>query len=109
MLFGILLLMLGNGLHGTLPGVRREIEQFGTFEISIVMSAILYGFWGRADLCQILFDGLECSCLCCTGVFNFCDFDHLFTRGTSYYVDVWPIINRILFLRCIFRCGKQGQ
>ena len=96
---GILLLILVNGLHGTLPGVRREIEQLGTFEMFIVISAFLYGFWRRADVGQILFDALECSCLCGTGVLNFCDFDHLFSRGASYYVDVWPIINWILFLR----------
>ena len=40
----MLLLMLGNGLHGTLLGVRGEIEQFSTFEMSIVMSAYFTGF-----------------------------------------------------------------
>ena len=59
LLLGMLLLMLGNGLHGTLLGVRGEIEQLSTFEMSIVMSAYFIGFWGRADLCQILFDGLD--------------------------------------------------
>ena len=59
LMLGMLLLMLGNGLHVTLLGVRGEIEQFSTFEMSVVMSAYLWVFWGRADLCQILFDGLD--------------------------------------------------
>ena len=44
----MLLLMLGNGLHGTLLGVRGEIEQFSTFEMSIVMSAYFTGFLGAS-------------------------------------------------------------
>ena len=46
----MLLLMLGNGLHGTLIGVRGEIEQFTTFEMSIVMSAYFVGFLGASRL-----------------------------------------------------------
>ena len=34
LLFGMMLLMVGNGLHGTLLGVRGEIEQFSTFQMS---------------------------------------------------------------------------
>lgn len=44
LLLGMLLLMLGNGLHGTLLGVRGEIESFSTFEMSIIMSAYFAGF-----------------------------------------------------------------
>ena len=40
----MLLLMLGNGLYGTLLGMRREIEQFSMFEMSIVMSSYFVGF-----------------------------------------------------------------
>ena len=40
----MLLLMLGNGLYGTLLGVRGEIEQFSMFEMSIVMSSYFVGF-----------------------------------------------------------------
>ena len=50
LLLGMLLLMLGNGLHGTLIGVRGEIEQFTTFEMSIVMSAYFVGFLGASRL-----------------------------------------------------------
>ena len=59
LLLGMLLLMLGYELHGTLRGVRGEIEQFSMFELSIVMSAYFVEFLGRADLCQLLFDGLD--------------------------------------------------
>ena len=50
LLFGMMLLMVGNGLHGTLLGVRGEIEQFTTFQISIVMSAYFVGFLGASRM-----------------------------------------------------------
>jgi len=43
---GMFLLMIGNGLQGTLLGLRGEIEGFSTFEISLVMSAYFLGFLG---------------------------------------------------------------
>ena len=50
LLLGLTLLMLGNGLQGTLLGVRGEIEGFSTFEMSIVMSAYFAGFLGGSRL-----------------------------------------------------------
>ncbi|HAV08110.1 MAG TPA: MFS transporter, partial [Rhodobacteraceae bacterium] len=44
LLLGVLLLMIGNGLQGTLLGVRGSIEGFSTFEMSVVMSAYFLGF-----------------------------------------------------------------
>lgn len=44
LLLGMLLLMLGNGLQGTLLGVRGAIEGFSTGELSFVMSAYFAGF-----------------------------------------------------------------
>ena len=46
LLIGMLLLMIGNGLQGTLLGLRGAIEGFSTFEMSIVMSAYFVGFLG---------------------------------------------------------------
>jgi MFS family permease len=46
LLLGLSLLMVGNGLQGTLLGVRGQIEGFSTFEMSIVMSAYFLGFLG---------------------------------------------------------------
>ena len=46
----MLLLMVGNGLQGTLLGVRGEIEGFSTFEMSLVMSAYFLGFLGGSRL-----------------------------------------------------------
>ena len=46
LLLGMMLLMVGNGLQGTLLGVRGGIEGFSTFEMSIVMSAYFAGFLG---------------------------------------------------------------
>ena len=46
LLFGMMLLMIGNGLQGTLLGVRGEIEGFSTLQMSFVMSAYFVGFLG---------------------------------------------------------------
>ncbi len=50
LLLGMGLLMVGNGLQGTLLGVRGEIEGFSTFEMSFVMSAYFVGFLGGSRL-----------------------------------------------------------
>ncbi len=44
LLLGLLLLMVGNGIQGTLLGIRGAIEHFSTFEMSLVMSAYFLGF-----------------------------------------------------------------
>ncbi len=44
LLLGLGLLMLGNGMQGTLLGIRGGIEQFSTLQMSIVMSAYFVGF-----------------------------------------------------------------
>ncbi len=44
LLFGMLLLMIGNGLQGTLLGVRGAEEGFDAFSMSVVMSAYFAGF-----------------------------------------------------------------
>ncbi len=41
---GMFMLMIGNGLQGTLLGLRGEIEGFSTLEMSVVMSAYFAGF-----------------------------------------------------------------
>ncbi|MEL7183290.1 MAG: MFS transporter [Pseudomonadota bacterium] len=44
LLLGMVLLMIGNGIQGTLLGVRGEIEGFSTGAMSIVMSSYFAGF-----------------------------------------------------------------
>jgi MFS family permease len=44
LLLGMLLLMLGNGLQGTLLGVRGAMEDMGAGTLSFVMSAYFVGF-----------------------------------------------------------------
>ena len=44
LLLGVMLLMVGNGIQGTLLGIRGAIEGFSTFEISVVMSSYFAGF-----------------------------------------------------------------
>jgi MFS family permease len=50
LLLGMLLLMVGNGLQGTLLGVRGDIEGFSTFWMSVIMSAYFLGFLGGSQL-----------------------------------------------------------
>ncbi|MEO1777694.1 MAG: MFS transporter [Pseudomonadota bacterium] len=50
LLMGMFLLMIGNGLHGTLLGVRGDIEGFSTTELSIIMSAYFAGFLGGSRM-----------------------------------------------------------
>lgn len=44
LLLGIMFLMVGNGIQGTLLGIRGGLEGFSTFEMSIVMSSYFAGF-----------------------------------------------------------------
>lgn len=44
LLLGVLLLMVGNGLQGSLIGIRGSIEQFSTTELSIITSGYFAGF-----------------------------------------------------------------
>ena len=44
LLLGVMLLMVGNGIQGSLLGIRGTIEGFQTFELSVVMSAYFAGF-----------------------------------------------------------------
>lgn len=44
LLLGVMLLMLGNGIQGTLLGIRGKIEGFSAVEMSYVMSAYSAGF-----------------------------------------------------------------
>ena len=44
LLLGIMLLMVGNGLQGSLIGIRGSIENFTTTELSVITSAYFAGF-----------------------------------------------------------------
>lgn len=44
LLTGVLLLMVGNGVQGSLLGIRGTLEAFNTLQLSVVMSAYFLGF-----------------------------------------------------------------
>ena len=44
LLLGMFMLMIGNGMQGSLLGLRGHQEGFTTFQLSIVMSAYFAGF-----------------------------------------------------------------
>jgi len=44
LLLGVMLLMVGNGIQGTLLGIRGNLEGFSTYELSFVMAAYFLGF-----------------------------------------------------------------
>ena len=54
LLLGIVLIMLGNGMHFTLMGLRGGIEGFSSAELSIVTSAYFLGFLSGARFTPIL-------------------------------------------------------
>ena len=50
LLMGVMLLMVGNGVQGSLLGIRGALEGFTTFQLSVVMSAYFVGFLGGSRL-----------------------------------------------------------
>ena len=44
LLMGVMLLMVGNGIQGTLLGIRGNLEGFTTYQLSYVMAAYYLGF-----------------------------------------------------------------
>ncbi len=50
LLLGMFLLQVGNGLQGSLMGVRGAIEGFSTFELSLIGSAYFVGFLGGSSM-----------------------------------------------------------
>jgi len=54
LLLGMLLLMLGNGLQGTLLGVRGAIESIDSATLGYVMSAYFVGFLAGSQITPIL-------------------------------------------------------
>ena len=49
LLLGMLMLMIGNGLQGTLLGVRGEAEGYSASVMGFVMAAYFVGFLGGAQ------------------------------------------------------------
>jgi len=47
---GMFLIMLGNGLQGTVLGVRGALEDFGSLTMGLVMSGYFIGFLGGAQV-----------------------------------------------------------
>ena len=54
LLLGVMLLMVGNGVQGSLLGIRGALEGFSTFELSVVMSAYFLGFLGGSRLAPLM-------------------------------------------------------
>lgn len=50
LLLGMGLLMIGNGMQGTLLGIRGEIEAFSTLEMSVIVSGYFLGFLGGSRM-----------------------------------------------------------
>ena len=54
LMLGMLLLMIGNGLHGTLLGVRGSIENIDPSMLGYIMSAYFVGFLGGSRVTPFL-------------------------------------------------------
>ena len=53
LLLGMFLLQIGNGLQGSLMGVRGAIEGFSTYELSFIASAYFLGFLGGSRFAPV--------------------------------------------------------
>ncbi|MGQ7846598.1 MFS transporter [Granulosicoccus sp. 3-233] len=54
LMLGVLLLMLGNGLQGTLLGVRGSLEQINSSTMGFIMAGYFVGFLGGSRLTPIM-------------------------------------------------------
>lgn len=54
LMLGILLIMVGNGLQGTLLGVRGTLEQIDPSWMGLIMSAYFIGFLGGSQMTPLL-------------------------------------------------------
>jgi MFS family permease len=54
LLMGVMLLMVGNGVQGTLLGIRGTSEGFSTYQLSVVMSAYFVGFLFGSRLAPLM-------------------------------------------------------
>ncbi|MGD9918294.1 MAG: MFS transporter [Paenirhodobacter sp.] len=54
LLLGVMLFMVGNGMQGTLLGIRGGIEGIGTYEMSVVMSAYFAGFLFGSQITPVM-------------------------------------------------------
>lgn len=54
LLLGIVLIMLGNGMHSTLLGLRGAIEGFSPTELAVITSGYFMGFLSGARLTPVL-------------------------------------------------------
>lgn len=54
LLLGVMLLMVGNGMQGTLLGIRGGIEGIGTYQMSIVMSSYFAGFLFGSQMTPVM-------------------------------------------------------
>lgn len=50
LLLGMMFLMVGNGMQGTMMGVRGDIEGFSTLNLSLITSAYFLGFLGGSRM-----------------------------------------------------------
>ncbi|KPQ04798.1 MAG: Major Facilitator Superfamily [Rhodobacteraceae bacterium HLUCCA12] len=58
LMLGIFLIMLGNGMHFTLIGLRGGIENFSATELAIVTSAYFLGFLSGARITPLMIRGV---------------------------------------------------
>ncbi len=54
LMLGVLLLMLGNGLQGTLLGVRGSLEQIDSSTMGLIMAGYFVGFLGGSRLTPLM-------------------------------------------------------
>ena len=90
LMLGMLLLMVGNGVQGSLLGIRGEIEGFSTVEMSFVMSAYFLGFLGGSRLGSV-FEGFG-QILHASGVLDLVQIDRFRCVDVQEHLTIHDIV-----------------
>ena len=97
LLLGIVLIMLGNGMHFTLIGLRGGVEGFSALELSIVASGYFMGFLSGARYTPVLIRRVgHVRVFCRAGQFHVGGADRLSAAGGPMVLDDPAYPDRVL-------------
>jgi MFS family permease len=95
LLLGIVLIMLGNGMHFTLIGLRGGIEGFSSTELAIVTSGYFLGFLSAARLTPLMIQRVGQVCV-------FVALGSFMSAGLTLLTEPWAwTVLRVLVRFCM--------
>ena len=110
LLAGVVLIMLGNGMHFTLMGLRGGVEGFSSAELSIVTSGYFLGFFvGRAFHTAPDPARRSCAGVCSARQFYLGGAHRLYAMGRALDMDAPADLDRFLHVGDLCGCRKLAQ